>query len=251
MLLKKTVFAFSIAICLLSVGWLGCSDDTITTVVSSDQPTTSTSSSAVTYYFPLDQGFTTSYEVTPSNGTTEIETFRVGQEVPVYNFDAVEWFGANGADTSFFRAVGDALYYYESPRARPERILQLPLEPGQTWSRFGTVEAVNNDIDIYVDIELGFYDKLGENTEGDDNSVYKQFPSEGGVAMTVAKVEQLQLDNGRFYSHAVKVYNKGSAPGKMNYYWFVPNVGLVKYVIGASTQDPKGDLVGELISAGK
>ena len=69
--------------------------------------------------------------------------------------------------------------------------------------------------------------------------------------MTVAGSEGLRLGDGTYYSGAVKVYNLSSTVGKKNYYWFVANVGLVKYVIGATDSSyPDGDVVGELVSRG-
>jgi len=252
MLFKKTFFALMTAICLVTIGWLGCSDDTITTYHSGDTPSVTDNSGSVTYYFPLTQGFATSYQVTSSNGITEVVSYRVGKEVSVLDFEAVEWFCGHNADPGFFRPVGDALYYYDSPTATPEKILEMPLDPGNSWTRYSTIETALSDNDFYIDINVGFYDQLGgDDIDSDEGGLLKVYPSEGGVSMTVAQTESLQLSTGNFFSHAVKVYNEGTTADKTNYYWFVANVGLVKYVIGATDQSyPNGDLVAELINYG-
>jgi hypothetical protein len=66
--------------------------------------------------------------------------------------------------------------------------------------------------------------------------------------LTVVGVDFVSLKAGSSYSHAVKIVNIGS-DGTNNAYWFAPGVGLVKYILGVSHNDPTtGNVVGELVS---
>ena len=58
------------------------------------------------------------------------------------------------------------------------------------------------------------------------------------------------MTNGDYYTAAYRISTE-TAGVLTNYYWFVPGVGLVKYVTGATDDNPaNGDVVGELMEYG-
>jgi hypothetical protein len=68
--------------------------------------------------------------------------------------------------------------------------------------------------------------------------------------MTVEEAGTLYLTNGDYYTAAYRVSTETGGV-LTNYYWFVPGVGLVKYVIGATEDNPaNGNIVGELMEYG-
>ncbi len=235
-----TTIATLIAFILLASLWSGCSDNTITNVISEDDWVAGTVGSS---YLPLTEGYTTIYSVSYANGTDDMVTLRVGNQVQLTATSAVQWFSSSneGLDTGYVHASSDAVYFFESTSSSPEKILELPLVTGNSWSRFSDTYIDDQFIDIITDWDDS---ETGE-------TVAKTFPSTGADIMTVAGAEGLRLGDGTYYSGAVKVYNESTIAGKRNYYWFVANVGLVKYVIGATDSSyPDGDIVGELISHG-
>jgi len=241
-----TVGAVSI-FCLLCVCWLSCSTNTGSSVGSPEAH----SGGDITWYFPLNEGYSTTYEIRSSTDGIETATFKVGKEVSYLGTSAIEWFsyGDKGIDTTYFEVTDSALYYYSSSHYPREKILELPMEQGHSWSRYSQEQT---DDDAYDD----FTDIITENKyeEADDdttiNALGKIFPTIGSLDMTVEQIEQLELSSGSFYSNAVRISNSGTA-GKKNYYWFVPGIGLVKYVIGATSESyPEGDIEGELITYG-
>ncbi|MEW6412958.1 MAG: hypothetical protein AB1483_10885 [Candidatus Zixiibacteriota bacterium] len=237
-----TKAAIRITTVLLVAILTGCSDNTITNVISADDWVAGTESTA---YLPLAEGYTTIYSVEYSDGTDDMVTLEVGRQVQLAGISAVEWFSTSGdgLDTGYVHATSDAVYFYESASASPEKILEMPLLLGNSWSRFTDIYIDDQFIDIITD-----YDK--DDVDGTEGTA-KTFPSSGGDIMTVAGSEGLRLGDGTYYSGAVKIYNASETVGKTNYYWFVANVGLVKYVIGATDSSyPDGDIVGELISSG-
>ena len=244
----RNITFFTVFLCsVILFGWIGCSDDTITTYISSDDPLDQ-NLSGPTIYFPLQEGYGTVYDITYSNGKKEISTFQVGKEVSFVGINAVKWYvnNATGLDSSYFQVTNDAILFYESIYSKPEKILELPLEPGHSWTRF-TVTATDDNQDDFTDI-ITSYDK---DTLTDGNTVNKTYPIEGEVTMVVEKIENLTLKDGTYYSKAIRVANESLYTGKKNYYWFVAGIGLVKYVIGATDLTyPNGDLVSELVDYG-
>ncbi|UCE23987.1 MAG: hypothetical protein JSU74_11920 [Candidatus Zixiibacteriota bacterium] len=241
--MKRTMMAITTAAVLgLSlIIWSGCSEDSTTTSSSDDW----TASYAVSPYLPLVRGFTSIYAVTYANGSESMIRLEIGRQVQANGVSVVEWISDDGTvlDTGYVRATDDAVYFYDGLITEAEKILDYPLEAGHTWLRFSD----SNDGDDFTDIITGYDDT----SSTDDGTNAKVFPSTGENLMTVLGREQLELSDGSLFVNAVKVYNENAASGKKNYYWFVQNVGLVKYVLGATDNHyPNGEIVGELIDYG-
>ena len=115
-----------VVFCLATLIWVGCSDDTITTVISADDYV---NDQAESYYLPLTEGFTTVYSVTSSDGTDKIIRLEMGKQVQLGSMSAVEWFSDDGNvyDTGYVRMTSDAACFYDGANSDAEKILQLPL----------------------------------------------------------------------------------------------------------------------------
>ena len=236
---------------LLCLAWIGCSDDTITTVSPPASNDGTAANSEVLYYFPLNEGYQTIYDVVNADGTKESETYTVGKEVPRGSSTAIEWLSytsANGKDTGYFQATATALYYFEDIAAASEKIIELPLTIGQSWPRYedgSLLSDYSDGIDNIFDDDFKFPDS----TDFIDGT-QKNYPTTGLSTMTVTAIEPLQLDNEAYYSGTVKITN-ANATGTYNIYWFAPGIGLVKYIIGAASIDATtGSKVGELRTYG-
>ena len=239
MLGKKNTSLILTVLCLLSIIWIGCSDDTIVQYV---ENTNLDQATDIDLYFPLQEGYITVYNLSYQTGSDEQVTFRAGRTVNIEGANTVEWigFGNNSVDTGYFFASSSSLYYYRKLTSTPEKILELPLTNGNTWA--------SNDINSndFTDIITGFNDK-GSDTTGSGNK--KTFPTISAINFTVEQIEQLQLNTGHYYSSALRISTPNGTC--MNYYWYVQGIGLVRYVIGASELSyPDGEIVGELIDYG-
>lgn len=208
---------------------------------------------SVGLYYPLDPGYSSVYQVDHSDGTSEQVRFEVGTSVPFVNGPAIRWFRhrADGSsDTTFFQASDSVILHYETVHSIPERILQLPLKIGASWTRYSADNG--NTIDNgFTDIITGILDK-GESDSTDDGfGAYKSFPTLGSNDLTVAEIGSLQLETGAFYGKSVRISNAGVS-GQTNHYWYVAGIGLVRYVIGATESSfPDGETVGVLIDYGQ
>lgn len=245
--MKRAIISTSTAVVLilLVIIWSGCSDDSVSISSSGDDWTASYATSP---YLPLVRGFTTIYAVSYANGTEASITLEVGRQILTNGVGVVEWFSDDGSllDTGYVRATDDAVYFYDGPNAEAEMILGYPLEAGNTWLRFSDSYDGND----FTDIITGYEDP-DDTVSTNDGSTAKVFPSSGENLMTVLGQEQVRLSDGSLFVNAIKVCNENSAAGKMNYYWFVQNIGLVRYVIGATDSSyPDGDVVGELVDYG-
>ncbi len=243
--MKRAIIAITTAAVLgLSLCiWSGCSDDPVSTGSGDDWAT----SYAASPYLPLVRGYTSIYAVTYANGTESMITLEVGRQIQTGGVGVIEWFSDDGTvlDTGYVRATDEAVYFYDGPYAEAEKILDYPLEAGHTWLRFSD----GTDGDDFTDIITGYDDPV--DTSSTDGTNAKVFPSSGENLMTVLGQEQIELSDGSLFVNAVRIYNENLASGKKNYYWFVQNIGLVKYVIGATDGTyPNGDIVGELIDCG-
>lgn len=230
----------------------GCASDRGTTLNSPE------ATSDVTNYFPLTNGYQTQYLVQHNSGASETVSFEVGGSVPFVGGSATQFFSTSsvtGQDTSFFQIRGNALYLYADSRSSGEKILELPLNPGESWNRFDQSGSDGGGGNIYTDIITGIYDK----PEGDDNSPdtlidpgqpeKSVLPTVGEMTMSVLGIDQLTLVTGSYHPNAVKISNGGDT-GRTNYYWFAPQIGLVKWVIGSSDGGDTGQTVGTLTSYG-
>ncbi|UCG62033.1 MAG: hypothetical protein JSV52_01710 [Candidatus Zixiibacteriota bacterium] len=231
--------------CLVACCWLGCSDNSIETVISEDDFNLPTETG---YFLPVAEGFSTVYLVSHAAGGNQTITLTIGRQVQNGAVTAYEWFSDDGAfyDTGYVVMTTDAAFFYDGVDADPEKILGFPLIAGNSWERFS---------DTYDD--EGFTDIITGIVDDDDSSIFddtsaKTIPTTGGNTMTVIGEEQLELSNGLYLSNTIKIYNEGSTPGKKNYYWYAAGVGLVKYIIGTTDGSyPRGDVVGELIDFGR
>lgn len=218
---------------------------------SSNDPTLPmpTGGSAMASYFPATDGWTSVFDVS-SNGSSGTLTFYVGGEVSVQGQDGYRWViipSQGSPDTNYVVVGQTSLLVYQDSLSSPEHLLQLPLTHGSSWLRFPEqAEQYLDTASILTDITGG---KLDTTTEGPGPQVRKLLPVEGGNELTVAAIEELTTAGDRHFSGAVKISNT-DRDGSTNSYWFVAGVGLVKYVIGATTQNPDGVTVGEIIDYG-
>ena len=182
---KLTSIAAVAVFCLTALFWMGCSDDTITTVVSADDYTATQSEA---YYLPMTEGFTTVYNVTNSDGSSKTVRIEVGKQVQLGSMTAVEWLSDDGTllDTGYVRMTSDAAFFYDGANADAEKILQLPMAVGDTWERFS--EDYDN-ADDFTDIITVF--DPDDSTTISDGILAKTFPSTGGNTMIVAGQEQV------------------------------------------------------------
>lgn len=245
--MKKFIYlTFAAVACMgITLMMTGCSDDDIM----GPPVTRNIDPNAITNYFPVDAGFTSTYEVRDADGRTTTNSFRVGGTVPFGELNATQWFYevGSGYDTSYIVVIGSSLYLYESPSAVGERILQGPLNPGATWTRYpGLTTSDSTIVTGGTDIE----DILNGEDSGNGGVVGKVFPTTGSNVLRVERVETITLNDGVVFSGAAKVVNQLSN-GSTNQYWFAPGFGLVRYVIGATQSYPNGQQVGELVSFSK
>lgn len=231
-------FAFVIAGALSQ----GCSNNFVTTAA----PNMSLTTNQGPEYFPLNEGFRTTYEETSISSSSSMMFYTVGKTVPFQGTTGIEWIKSQNGhkDTSIFVQSANSLIFYERKKSAPKVILNFPLSVGKTWSRF---ESSGFQIADTTQIENGIVDKESGNSGA---SLSASFPIEGEALMTVDKIESIELKNGSYFSGVYRVSND-AAGGTRNYYWYAPGIGLIKYMHGASNpQNPSGGLTGELITYG-
>ena len=239
---------------LIIAGLTSCSDDSVTVPPTEGVTTTS---NAVTTYFPLDEGYTSIYSVTSSDGPSRTVTFRVGREVETLDGTVIQWISYDpqtGLDTGYFQITSTAIFYRENITSMAEKIIELPMSVGRTWDRYEDSDVkITADVESFEDIDIDGTKIFSENTVDTSISVFstlKNLPIIGEATMTVEEAGTLSLTNGQSYTTAYRV-STVSAGILTNYYWFVPGVGLVKYVIGSLDDDPaSGNVVGELLEYG-
>lgn len=248
----RKLFIIGVSALLICALWGGCSKDDTANLGSRS----STSASGAGMYFPLNEGYSTTYTVKYAGGSQETVRYEAGREVDFGDGQAIEWhsFASNGAvNTSYFRASESAIDHYSDLSESPQRILELPFEFGHTWTA-----QVSGD-DSFGDT----FDSLAANTDPDDKGGADttdnndnngeplfSYPALGSVYLTVDGFEGLQMSNGTYYSSALKV-SSSNQHGDESYFWYVAGVGLAKYVIDATGADyPEGRIVGELVQYG-
>ena len=232
-------------ILIISALALGCSGHFVT---ASDPA--SFSNSDVVEYFPLEPGYQTTFELTETNGSSEIIVFKVGKKVPFLQDSATQWIARNGSsvDTGFAVISSGSLTIYESTNSGGEKILDIPLTVGKSWSRFSSISTGTEDDFTIIITDNKLTNDSG--STGDSGITNKSFPTDGSDEMVVDKYESIQLSNGDYYSNTVRISNDGSGSTR-NYYWFAPGIGLVKYVIGSlDSNEPSGNIEAELLSHG-
>ncbi|HKK20883.1 MAG TPA: hypothetical protein VJ983_05365 [candidate division Zixibacteria bacterium] len=236
---KSLVFTF-LAVFTAVGGWLGCSNDSIVTYVDGNQ--TINPSADASLYFPADEGYVTQYSIKNVDGTTDQITFTMGKSADIKGQPARVWVASKDhlTDSSFICITSDAVYFYDNISSTGEKVLQLPLRVGSYWSRYPESGTYTYG-DDYTDIITGKEDSTG------GSGAKKLYPTEGSSTMVVERIEAIKLDNGAYYSNAVRISNEGVESGTKNYYWFVPKIGLVKYVLGTVEGGySTGEVVGQL-----
>ncbi len=240
MSIRKSLFLTLLAVITAAGGWLGCSSDTIVTYVDGGQSSGNSVSDA-SVYFPTTEGYVTRYSIHNTDGTSDQISFTMGKVVDVKGQPAHIWVASKNhlTDSSYICVTSDAVYFYDNASSTGEKILQLPLQVGHYWTRFPESGTYTYG-DDYTDIITGENDSSG-------SGLKKLYPSEGSSTMVVEKVEEIKLENGAYYSNAVRISNEAVESGMKNYYWFVPKIGLVRYVLGTPEGNySSGDVVGEL-----
>jgi hypothetical protein len=245
-MLKTTLYLATAAILLLAL--IGCSSDFVT----ASRPQQDSTNSQVEY-FPLEQGFVTSYQIVASNGSSVSATFEVGGESSIKGSPVTIWIASSsgGRDTSYFANASDGLYFYESINSNSEKILEYPVQLGSSWDRFNSGTKLGND-DPYVDV-LTDNKLIADTTSPNPDTLTgtittKNYPTEGSSIMSVEGLESVSLSSGTQYAQSLHVSNDGLS-GTKNHYWYAPGIGLVKFVIGASDVDAtNGAFVGELVT---
>jgi hypothetical protein len=234
MSIRYTKYVVAIAVAAIAVVWAGCSSGS-----NSSYEPSSTTESQVEFYFPLDPGYSVVYSVT-SGGVTQQETYTIGTTLKIGSADAVRWIVRNGAgnlDTSFLVSTDSALYFLETAASEPEKILSLPLTSGNSWPRYNNYDVTGYT--TYTNLGTGTNSGGlggtlgGKDTTGNGGMAAKNYPSTGANTFTVVDVNTVDVDGLGTLAGAVKLSNIGYN-GTMNYYWFVPGLGLVKYMIGTT-----------------
>jgi len=217
-------------------------------------------------YFPLSTGKVIDFSIT--NNQTEIEScdrYTVGSGLENRGEKSYIWIHTNPkypsyVDTGYFYQLGNALYYLEDAEATPEKVLEAPFTVGRSWQRYQTRELVLGESDNLLETLInggggknpdgaGDPDNPAapeEEIPGDDSPfLAKNFPISGSTQMTITALEDIELDNGYVFENCIRVEN-GSASYRNNY-WYAPEVGLVRYVLGINaTSSPDGQVVGEI-----
>ena len=218
-------------------------------------------------YLPVQSGYEAFYDVTYSDGRSEIVRYSVGEPTQLGSENAHEWVytSSTGAErVSFIQAKSDCILIYDPSTAATEKILQLPLEPGASWARYsggGQIYPDNSDGDFFdfqyvkgdTSVNPGGVD-AGDTNVNETNKNYVEgeslgaFPTDGALEMQVEDVVTVELKSGKVYTKAIRISNAGNS-GRTNYYWYVAGAGLVKYAINAQgPDDGSGQIVGELVS---
>lgn len=233
-----------------------------------DNNLTSSNSPAILSYMPAQAGYSAYYHEIDADGHSQVVRFHVGDPAQLGSENAREWiYSSSTGDekVSFIQVKNDCILIYDPTLAATEKILQLPLEPGASWQRYsgsygvfgdnggGSDGGTINDQHVNTDTSSTPGGAGGENFSGNnkgytDDEALGSFPTEGSGEMMVDDIETIELTSGTVYSNAIRISNSGTS-GRMNYYWYVQGIGLVKYVINAqSPSDGSGQLVGELLS---
>jgi hypothetical protein len=261
--MRKTIINLTILALVFSIPafWPGCSESPIIGTSSSSQEEMSVSN-----YFPLGTGGILDFVVINNarNDTAYIRYSLCGQfdlgSQTFYIWESHNIDYPDMVDTGFLSADDQRIYFYESEYSRPEVVLEEPFEVGRIWRRYGGIETVldlshRNDTiwqnDYYYkdfpndnsDDGLSDYDPYGDDPTG---GAAKNYPTLGSNYFKISGIEDIVLESGGKYSKCLKVENATSRFS--NYYWYAPDAGLVKYIIGVNGETyPEGEIIGERI----
>ncbi len=234
-----------VVILIISAFAWGCSGHFVT---ASDP--VSFSNSDVVQYFPLDESYQSTVALPDVNRSPATTVLKVGKKISFLKQSALQRSSRFGhsVDTDFSLFPPTSSTIYESSNSAGEKVLDIPLTVGKSWSRFSSISAGTED-DFTIIITDNKLTNDSGNT-GDSGVANKSFPTDGSAVMTVDKYESIQLSNGDYYSNTVRIPNDGSCCTN-NYYCFAPGAGLLEYVIGSlNSNEPTGNIEAELISHG-
>lgn len=203
--------------------WVGCSDE------SGEPIGSSTSGSGVSVWFPLDPGYSATYVVEHSDGSSETVRYAIGAATTFQGETAIPW-QATSSDGSYttahLKTDRNSLYYYPNQYSGGEKILKTPLTTGSSWK-------INEGADtLTTGGGLGYLDTLDILPDDPFGPLAASFPVTGSVTMTVAGYEGADLSTGQLFGNAVKVVSTNTQTGKSSYYWYSAGVGLVKWAKG-------------------
>ena len=259
--MRKQAYIVSVFFAIFAaILWIGCSDSDIT--VSS----TAETGLNIETYFPLKTGTSAQFmEVDFALNDTTYHSFTVGSNIIIGGRQVHCWISEfadrpTEIDTGYIFYLDEALYYFENYSEIPEKLLASPLEVGNMWLRFDASQTElddNNYIDIFTGIENDknsndifsgdFYDNKDGDGEGEDGPIVKKcFPTTGSNYFVIAAIEDINFENGNLFENCLKIEN--SVGDAMNYYWYSPGIGLIKYAIGVDSENyPDGEIVGQII----
>jgi hypothetical protein len=231
--------------------WLGCSGDRANGVYQADTASHGTAS----YYFPTSEGKVSTFAITKSGGSSSVETVKLGGLVPFKYGTARLWLAIRpdySVDTDYVIVSGSSVVLYDNANSLPETILQTPLQAGQSWNRYPEQTVVDTTVDTTtLATELGGTDIITKGGDGGGggggNGTGKIVPTTGLNQARVDAIEEIVLSSGTHYTGALRVKTDNSG-GTVNYYWFAPGYGLVRYVLGATPTLANGIQTGELIN---
>jgi hypothetical protein len=244
-----SVLTFLVAAAVVALLWPGCSDSP------TDNSAIGETTLDVSTYFPLNPGSSLQYmETSNVFDRTSYYWCYVGEGVNIGGCIVYPWIRQNAnypsaVDTGYLFAEGDGIYCFESSDATPEKLLESPLEIGNSWLRYDLSQNLIDIDDIIAITTDGNNIKPADGTHDtlpNGGIVTKSYPTIGSNYLEISAIEHILLDNGSELDDCLKVENEVS--GASNYYWYAPGVGLVRYVIGVDTVNyPEGELVGEII----
>ncbi len=266
--MKKRLYVQAISLFLLAIalGIWGCEQKMSAPIINSGEYTPT-----IDDYFPLSTGKTTIIVSTNTGYEPDIierDMFECGEGIDHETQSVYSWICTNLAypsisDTSYFYLTETALFFYETADSYPEKILEEPLEVGKTWQRFESPTAGSDNLLTYLldSLAIKYFedDEVIEEDKDDLPDDYggtagKIYPTFGSGLMTIVAIENVELNNGRIFTDCIKIQNESGDYN--NYYWYAKNYGLVKYIIGATTESlvtantPEGIIVGEFTTGG-
>lgn len=259
---RSLVSAAVATIAMACLIFVGCSEDGI--IVTNAADGEGQTLSEIQRMFPAQVGYQVIFEVTQSNGSSEIVTYTVGEEI-IFGYSTAHEMHVRSSSgeryTNYFVFTDSALFFYENWSDEPEKVLSIPFSSGSTWNKSDgvttlatgdTTDTDNGSNDNQTNDYKGGEDdpvdpKPGDN--GGGGAANKNFPGNNAGNFTIEGTETLALSNGDVFSGTIRVRADGDAV--TNYYWFAPGVGLVRWVLDADQNDMfDGTEVGELIQYG-
>jgi len=197
----------------------GCSDKTFTSMTAMISP-----DAQPTAYIPLEEGWRVTYVVLePESGHFDIEVTDPVTVAGHPGFTIRKTDRATGQIVTFYRYIKDNAIFESQSLSQPGvRILESPFVVGNNWNRYDTVTTsvvIDNGIDD---------DGPGDTGKEDDEGSLKTIPDDVYSTMSIVAFENVQALNGIEYGNCLKVAWQ-TDESIVNYYWYAPGIGLVKY----------------------